>query len=108
VLELQGPRELIDAIERSLFSVGAALARVDAEDSAYVLRPGLLDALCHVQTQSGLLTIVSREQEASELTARSEGAKVTVDAGETMHAIAAVHQLLHEIGIFISAERANL
>jgi hypothetical protein len=108
VLELQGPRELIDSIERSFFSVGAALARVNAEDGAYLLQPGLLDALCHLQTQSGLLTIVARQHEGSELIARAEGRSVTVDPSESMRAIAAIHQLLHQVGLLISAEGANL
>ena len=31
VLELTGPAELIDAVERSLFAVGAVTCRIDAE-----------------------------------------------------------------------------
>ncbi len=108
VLLLSGPGELIDSIERSLFAVGAALARVDADDDLFLHDPALLQALCDVQTRSGLLTIVARASESALLAARVDGGKVNVDASETMHAIAAVYQLLHTTGIFIPAERANL
>ena len=37
VLELKGPEELIDAIERSLFAAGAVPVRIEADDDAFVL-----------------------------------------------------------------------
>jgi hypothetical protein len=39
VLELKGPKELVDAIERSLFVAGAVPVRIDADDDAFVLHP---------------------------------------------------------------------
>jgi sulfate adenylyltransferase large subunit len=108
VLELSGPAGWMDAIERSLFTVGAVAVRVQVEDDVFLLHPPILDALTEAQTRAGLLTLLVRETESESLTARVDGYEVTVDAGEPMHAISAVHQLLHRAGIFVSSEGANL
>ncbi len=42
------------------------------------------------------------------LMARAGGFEITLDASEAMHAVAAVHQLLHRAGIFPSTEKADL
>jgi hypothetical protein len=39
---------------------------------------------------------------------RLEGEQMVLDREESMHAVAAVHQLLHRKGIFISTERADI
>jgi hypothetical protein len=39
VLELTGPAELIDAVERSLFAVGAVACRIDADEPAFRENP---------------------------------------------------------------------
>ncbi len=108
VLRLAGPIELIDAIERSLFAVGAVTSRIDAAEDTFLLHPVLLELATSVQTQSGLLALVVRANEDGALTASAEGREITLDAGDTMHAVAAVHQLLRSAGIFISAEMADL
>jgi len=108
VLELAGPAELIDSIERSLFAVGAATSRIDANDGAFLLHPNLLEIVTALETRSGLLALVTRANDNSELVARVEGEQIAVDAGDAMHAASAVHQLLHRKGIFIDSEGAGI
>ncbi len=108
VLELSGSSQLIDAVERSLFAIGAATCRIDAGQRASLEQLGLLDAVTDLQTQSGLLTILARAGEEGALTASAGGFEITLDAENRMHAVAAVHQLLERAGIFISSEGADL
>jgi sulfate adenylyltransferase large subunit len=108
VLELSGPAELIDAIERSLFAVGAATCRIDGDSGTFPLDPGLLETMTEIQTRSGLLALVARGNEDGELTARAEGREISLDASDTMRVVSAVHELLRNAGIFISSEGADL
>jgi sulfate adenylyltransferase large subunit len=108
VLELEGPATLINAIERSLFTIGVISGRVDSEGDLFVLHPALLKALTDVQTHSGLLTLVISEKESDELVARVENESIRTDASEPMRVLSAIHQLLQKAGILVSAERANL
>ncbi len=123
VLELEGPKELVDAIERSLFVAGAVPVRVDADDDAFVLHPSLLEIVTALQVKAGLLALVVETSEGGMLIARIEGREVIVnlddmrdandtdDANDAKHAsqaVAAVHQLLHDTGVFISSEMAGL
>jgi len=108
VLELTGPAELIDAIERSLFAVGAVTSRVDAGNNALLLEPKILAAVAETQTRSGLISLVIRANEEGTLTANVEGSEISLNAGNPMHAVAVVHELLRSAGIFISPERADL
>jgi sulfate adenylyltransferase large subunit len=108
VLEVAGPHELIDAVERSLFSVGVVSCRIDADDNAFILHPSLLEIISRIQFQSGLVALVARIDESGTATARLEGEKVTLDAADSARAIAQVHQLLHSAGIFIASEKAGL
>jgi sulfate adenylyltransferase large subunit len=108
LLELAGPREMIDAIERSLLAVGAVACRIDASEQAFLKHLGLLDLLTDLQAQSGLVTLVARSSENGTLTASADGSEITLDAGNKMHAVAEVHQLLRRAGIFNSSEMADL
>ena len=108
VLELSGPSSLIDAVERSLFTAGVVVARVDADREEFRSHPMLLQLLGEVQTRSGLLALIARTREGNNLTARAEGTEIVVEANEPMKAAAAVHQLLVNAGIFISTEGADL
>ena len=108
VLELAGPTELIDAVERSLFAVGAATCRIDAGELASLEHLGMLDIVTDLGTRSGFLTILARPGNESVLTANAGGFEVTSDAENRMHAVAAIHQLLQRAGIFISPEGADL
>jgi hypothetical protein len=108
VLKLTGPAELIDSIERSLFAAGAVTNRIEADDEAFLLHPDLLDLVTKLQVQSGLLALVVTAQEGDRLIVRAEDSELTLDARDSVHAISAVHRLLHEAGIFISWEKADL
>jgi sulfate adenylyltransferase subunit 1 len=113
VLELSGPAALIDAIERSLFTIGAVTARMDAESEEFLLHPQLLDLITESQTRAGLLTLLVRIQEDAALTAHTSGQSIeaqslTLDAAEPTSAIAAVHRLLREANVLISPERSGL
>jgi sulfate adenylyltransferase large subunit len=108
VLELSGPVELIDSIERSLFSVGVVSSRIETGDEAFLLHPNLLEIVTGLQLQSGLLALVVRANENGAVVARIEDQQLTLDANDPIHAVSAVHQLLHSAGIFISSERAGL
>ncbi|HKF50544.1 MAG TPA: sulfate adenylyltransferase subunit CysN [Terracidiphilus sp.] len=107
-IELTGPASLIDGIERSLFSVGAVTSRIEADGEEFLLHPNLLEAITSLETRSGILSIVARVFEGRNLTARVGNNQLIVDADDTVHAISAVHQLLHAAGVFIPAEGANL
>ncbi len=108
VLEMTGPSELIDAVERSLFSVGVVSSRIEADQDPFLAHPRLLQAVAALQTQSGLLSIVVRAGDENSLIARVEGEELKLNAGEPMQAVSAVHQLLHSTGIFIPSEKAGL
>jgi hypothetical protein len=108
VLELSGPAEVIDSIERSLFSVGVASVRIEVDDEAFLLHPRLLEIVTRLQVQSGLLALVVKANEGGTLVARAEDRELTLDASEAMQAVSAVHRLLHGAGIFISSEKAGL
>ncbi len=108
ILELSGPADLIDAIERSLFAVGAVTSRIDAGNSAFLIDANLLATVAEIQSRSGLLSLIVRPNEEAALTARAEGYAISLDTGNPMHAVAAVHELLRNAGIFISSEMADL
>jgi sulfate adenylyltransferase large subunit len=108
VLELSGPTELIDAIERSLFAIGAATCRIDAAQLTSLVHLGLLDVVTDLQTQSGLIALVMRAGDDGTLTASAGGSEIALDASNRMHAVAEVHELLQRAGIFISSEGADL
>ncbi|MGH6677615.1 MAG: elongation factor 1-alpha C-terminal domain-related protein, partial [Bradyrhizobium sp.] len=108
VLELTGSAELIDAVERSLFSVGVVTGRIEADEDVFLLHPQLLEIVTEVETRSGLLSLVVRSSEDGKLLARAEGEELKLDAQEPMQAVTAVHQLLYSTGIFISSEKAEL
>jgi sulfate adenylyltransferase subunit 1 len=108
VLEISGPQALADAIERSLFTVGVVTSRVDSSDVAFERHPNLLGMVTRIQTRSGLLTLVVHATGSDKLIARIEGEQISVNADESMHAVTAVHQLLHRVGIFVSSEQAGL
>jgi hypothetical protein len=108
VLELNGPKRLIDTIERSLFTIGAVTARVNPESDEFLVHPQLLEILTGAQTRAGILTLLVRESDLDELTVRVEDDSIKVDTREPMAALSAVHQLLRRAGIFIAVEGANL
>ena len=108
VLELSGPTEPIDSIERSLFSIGVVTNRIEADDEAFLLHPNLLSALTGIQVQSGLLALVVTANGSTTLQVRVEDRELSLDSGDPLHAVAAVHRLLYEVGVLISSEKAGL
>jgi len=108
VLSLSGPAETIDAIERSLFAAGAVTCRIDAGEGSSLLNTSQLDLLTAAQTRSGLLSLITRTEGGFTLAARVDDSAIEIEAQDTMHAIAAVHQLLRRAGVFISTEKAGL
>ncbi len=108
VLSLSGPAETIDAIERSLFAAGAVTCRIDAKEDSALLDASQLDLVTAVQSRSGLLSLVTRAEGGSVLAAQIDDSAIEIEAQDTMHAIAAVHQLLRRAGVFISTEKAGL
>jgi sulfate adenylyltransferase subunit 1 len=108
VVELSGPAAIIDAVERSLFSVGLVTTRIDAASDHFLLHPQLLEIITSHQARAGLLSLVVRDEEDGPLVARVEGREVSISPDEPMRAVAAVHQLLKDATIFISTEKANL
>jgi sulfate adenylyltransferase subunit 1 len=126
VLELRGSKEVADAIERSLFSGGAATIRIDGDDNAFVMHPMLLEIATSLAVESGLIALVVRAGEPGSLTARVEDTEITIadeqatDEGDVgdgggssawsrlNKAVVAVHRLLNDARVFISTERAGL
>ncbi len=108
VLELSGPVELIDSIERSLFSVGMVSNRIDAGDEAFLLHPNLLQIVIELQVQSGLLALVVNAIHDGALIVRVEDRQLVLGANDPLQAVSAVHQLLHDAGILIPSEKAGL
>ena len=108
VLELSGPVALINAVERSLFAVGVVSSRIDLGEGALLRHPNLLEIMTGIQTRAGLLTLAAHANEGGKLIVRIEGEQISVNANESMHAVTAVHQLLHRVGFFVSSEQAGL
>ncbi|MFY9853628.1 MAG: sulfate adenylyltransferase subunit CysN [Terracidiphilus sp.] len=108
VLELSGPVDLIDSIERSLFSVGVVSTRIDTGNEAFLLHPSLLETVTTLGVQSGLLALVVNANEGSTLIAQIDGLELSLDAREPMQAVAAVHRLLYDADVFIPSEKAGL
>ena len=108
ILELTGPVELIDSIERSLFSVGVVSNRINVDDEAFLFHPSLLGIVTRLQVQAGLLALVVKANEDGALIARAEGQHLTLDASDPVQAVSAIHRLLHGAGFFIPSEKAGL
>jgi hypothetical protein len=108
VLSLRGPAELIDLIERSLFSAGVITQRVDAGGAAFAGEPGLLEVLIRLQAEAGLLVLEVTATESEQLVARVNGRETILADANRNNMISAVHQLLHEAEILYDTERAGL
>ena len=108
VLELSGPTELIDSIERSLFSIGVVSNRIEADLDDFLLHPALLEIVTRLEMRSGVLAIVVKETGGETLTACTLGRQIVLDTHDPTRAVSAVHQLLHSTGFFIPSEKAGL
>ena len=99
VLELNAPAAILDAVERSLFVVGAAVLRVESEDSVPVRATGSMETVLKAGVESGLIVLVAATNHSQVFTARVGDEQLTVDASDAASAITAVHQLLQRCGI---------
>jgi len=108
VLSLDGPAELIDLIERSLFAAGAITQRIASDDAAFAQHPDLLGIVTRLQAEAGLLVLEVKAHESDRLVAQVRGRQLTLDDTNRGRVVADVHQLLHEAGILHDTEGAGL
>jgi hypothetical protein len=108
VLSLNGPAELIDLIERSLFTAGVITQRIDIQDAAVAGQPELLAALGRLQAEAGFLVLETTMNCSDQLIAAVRGRQLVLADTNRSAAISAVHQLLHETEILHDTERAGL
>ena len=107
VLELSGPSEIVDTIERSLFTTGAITSRIETADAIFATNAGLLDVLIQSHVQSGIIAVAVTKNESPTFTARVEDRQLTLDASDPANAITAVHELLAQSGILHVSGKAN-
>jgi sulfate adenylyltransferase subunit 1 len=108
VLELSGPRELINQIERSLFVIGAATARIDTADDLFRAHPGLLEHILRLNAQSGILALVVAPSDGARLMVRAGDHQLNLNANNSDESIRAVHRLLAHAGILLSPGKADI
>ncbi len=113
VLRLDGPAELINLVERSLFTAGVITQRIEiggagASDAAIAHRPEFVEALVRLQAEAGLLVLEVTVNDDEQLVARVGDREVVLDDTNRNAAVAAVHRLLHETEILHDTERAGL
>jgi sulfate adenylyltransferase subunit 1 len=107
VLELNGPADLVNAIERSLFLAGAITNRVDAYDPAFAIHAGLRQILLRSNVVSGLIALVVTADQGDALVVRAGEEQLSLDAGDPETAISAVHELLVRVGILLDSRKAG-
>jgi hypothetical protein len=108
VLALNGPAELIDLVERSLFSAGVITQRIDTNDAAIAQRLELVEAIGRLLAESGLLVLDVTVNENLRLVARVREREVVVEDINRSAAVATVHRLLREAQILHDTERAGI
>ena len=108
VLEIHGSSEAADAIERSLFAAGTAVARIDAAAEIFQRRPALLSAHLELLTAEGILALVVHANSGDSLSLRAAGKQVTVATEDRGAAVDAAQKLLLEAEILHDTERAGL
>jgi sulfate adenylyltransferase large subunit len=104
LLEMSGPEELIDKVERSLFQQGMITSRIDTRNELFRLHPGMLESIVKLKIQSGFLALIAAPNDSDKLTLRVETHQASVNASEPEHAIQAVHNLLVRAGIVKAPE----
>jgi hypothetical protein len=104
LIEMCGPEELIDKVERSLFQQGMITSRIDTRDELLRNRPGMLESIVKLKIQSGFLALIAAANDIDKLTVRVETHQVSVSANQPELAIQAVHKLLTRAGIVKTQE----
>ncbi len=107
-VELEGSPEIVDQVERSLFSIGAVTIRIDSEAGEFQLYPNLLQSVLDLHARAGVLSLLLRTNVDGTFKTRAANQQISIDSAEPRAVIAAVHQLLREIGILIPPEGANI
>jgi sulfate adenylyltransferase large subunit len=106
VLELTGPVELIDRIERSLFVRGAITVRLEV-DAEFGISSSTIEHLIRSKVFSGMIALIVNLAAGETLTAQADGEQITLNASEPVAAIAAVNELLARSGILLSSGNAD-
>ena len=104
VLELSGPVELIDRIERSLFARGAVTARIDLDAGIDAVT---VKHLIRSKILSGMIALVVNLTGEQTLTAQAEGERIAIDASDPAAALVAVYELLVRSEILLASENAD-
>jgi hypothetical protein len=107
LLEMCGPEELIDKVERSLFQQGMITSRIDTRNDLFRLHPGLLEKIVKLKIQSGFLAFIAVANDSEKLTVRVETHQTSVSANQPQQAIEAVHKLLARAGIVKTSESVD-
>ena len=108
ILSLNGPAELIDQVERSLFTAGVITQRTHTGEAALAQHPEMLETIARLQAEAGLLVLEVTVNESEQLIARVRDRQVVVDGIDGNAVVAAVHRLLHEAEILHDTEKAGL
>ena len=108
VLSLTGPAELIDLIERSLFTAGVITQRVKRGDATIGHDRAVQDSMVRLQVEAGFLVLHVSEKESEQLVAHVGGREVILEDTNRSGMVAAVHQLLHQAEILYDTERVGL
>ncbi len=95
ILELRGPAELINRIERSLFTANTVTIRCSTEEQA------------RFGAASGFIGLFIKPDNGGVLIAQVDGEKVQVDGDHPDQAIASVHQLLDKSGILTTLQKSG-
>ena len=105
VLELTGPVELIDRIERSLFVRGAITARLEVDAEFGI--SSTIEHLIRSKVLSGMIALIVNLAAGETLTAQADGELIALNASDPVAAIAAVNELLARSGILLSSGNAD-
>jgi len=95
ILELKGPAESIDRIERSLFVANMVTIRCSTAQQA------------QFAAASGLIALLIKLSDSETLAARVAGEEVMVDGSDAEQAVAAVRQLLASSGIRTASQKSD-
>jgi sulfate adenylyltransferase subunit 1 len=108
VLSLDGPEELINLIERSLFQAGIITQRFDTSDPAFAAQSNLLIEIKRLQTAAGLLVLEVTAKDSAQLIAQIGGKRIVLEDTNRNALVAAVYKLLIEEKILHDTERGGL
>lgn len=106
LLELSGREDVINAVERALFSLGIVTLRLDA--AVLQGREELLQSVIEIQTHAGILAILVRHDEKTTLVASIEGQTEDIKIEDHRAAAATVYRLLQRTGVVFDSRGAGI